>query len=100
MANATSTFLQGANAANAAASPGGQPAPASSVDTVQVLAAISKPQVVTVADVAAALNITSESVTPVVEILSHEGLVETRDDGLHLSDSGERALRYAEIAKT
>jgi predicted transcriptional regulator len=99
MANATSTFLQGANAANAAMGASGPPASTAPVDRSQVLAAISKPEVSNLAALASELNVTVGSVSPTVESLSNDGLVETVDDQLHLSASGERALRYINISK-
>ena len=100
MANATSTFLQGANAANAAMSSAATPfSSAAPVDTAQVLAAISKPEVSNIETLAASLNLSVGSVEPVVEILSAEHLIDQTDHGLQLSDAGERALRYTEISK-
>jgi len=98
MATATSIFLQGANAANAAMSAPSLAAPAP-VDATQVLAAIAKPQVSDLASLALALDLTQGSVRPVLETLCSEGLVAAVGDDLKLSDSGQRALRYTALSK-
>ncbi len=98
MTNATSNFLQGANAANAAA---GSAAPSSSapVDTARVLAAISSPEVSDMRTLANALDVTPSNVSPTIDRLSRDGLViKSDDEKLELSESGERALRYTELS--
>jgi DNA-binding MarR family transcriptional regulator len=100
MANATTQFLQGANAANAAVGSSSL-SPEPSLDSATVLAAISKPDVSSLETLATELHVMPGSVSPIVESLSREGLIQGSGDGeLTLSESGERALRYTEISKT
>ena len=98
MANATSTFLQGANAANAAV---GSSTQSSSpvLDSAKVLAAISKPEISSLETLASELHVAPGTVSPLLESLSNDGLVQGDGDDLHLSESGERALRYTELSK-
>jgi hypothetical protein len=92
MANATSTFLQSANAANGSGA-------ISVPDENAVLIAINDPKVSTLADVASQLGSNQQVVTPVVNGLLRSKLIEDDGGQLRLSPAGDLALQFANMAK-
>lgn len=94
MTNATSTFLQGANAANAASV---SLSAAPTIDDSAVLAAINRPDVHDLASLASRLETGQSKIQPAVESLSEQGFVESDGNNLKLSEAGQRALRYMSL---
>ncbi|HYD36192.1 MAG TPA: hypothetical protein VEA60_01180 [Allosphingosinicella sp.] len=99
MSRASSNFLQGANAANAAAQaaksdPGGRPP-----EDVDVLAAVDLPEVNDIETLAKHFGIEETKVKSAVHKLSKLGLIDMKGVNLKLSRGGERALRYMSLAK-
>lgn len=94
MANATSSFLQGANSANSASA-----AAAAPLDDSAVLAAISRPDVHDLASLASRLDTGQSKVQPAVDSLLEQGFIEHDGATLKLSEAGERALRYMAITR-
>ena len=98
MPNPSSNFLRGANNS-------GSDGSASVPDETAVLMAIGKPRssTVNITTIASALMTTPTAVGLIVDQLILSGLVEEEDgaDGsnFRLSAAGERALRYASLAK-
>ena len=90
MANATSIFLQSANASNTAA----ESSTASDIDEGAVLAAINRPDVVDLPSLAVRLDTGPTKLQPTLERLSQQGFVDVDGNNLKLSEAGERALRY------
>jgi DNA-binding MarR family transcriptional regulator len=99
MPTATSNFLQGTNAANAAAVSTSTVGHAASlpVDEAQILAAVAEPAVRDLNSLATQLGVAPALISPEVERLSKQGLVEYVGE-LKLSEAGERFLRYADLA--
>lgn len=97
MSRATSDFLEGANAANAAAQSAGEPA--QGADIASILAALEPDDVNDLPTLASRLRMVVESVVPIVRELAKRGLVEFDGEQLKLSRAGERAVRYTSTAK-
>lgn len=98
MANPSSNFLRGANI-------GGSDGSMSPPDETAVLMAIGKPRssIVNITTIASALMTTPTAVGDIVDQLLLSGLIVEQSDqagiNLRLSSAGERALRYASLAK-
>ena len=99
MSRATSNFLQGANAANAAAQSVGTDSSVRPPDDVDVLAAVDMPEVIDMTTLAKQLGVQETAVKPAVYKLRKKGLIEVKGSTLKLSRGGERALRYTSLAK-
>ena len=98
MSKATTTFLQGANAANAAVSAAASSAP-QVLDDADILAAVENPEVKTIVSLAALLGVGVDAIQLTVDKLTKRGLIEVAGRSLKLSEAGERALRYTSLAK-
>lgn len=98
MSKATSTFLQGANAANAAVS-GTSASPPRVLDEAEILAAVENPEAKTLISLAGLLGVGVEVIQSKVGKLAKQGLIEVSGRSLKLSEAGERALRYTSLAK-
>lgn len=95
MANASSTFLRGANA-NAIGSNVESPVP----DESAVLAAVGKPAFTDTSGIANALGTTQQAVEPLIGSLLDKKLIDSIDGGgFELSPGGERAVRYLRMSK-
>lgn len=95
MANASSTFLRGANA-NAAGLGAEMPIP----DESAVLAAVGRPDVSDSSSIAKALGTSQQAVAPVLDSLREKRLIDDVDGGgVELSPGGERAVRYLGMSK-
>jgi DNA-binding MarR family transcriptional regulator len=99
MSRATSNFLQGANAANAAFQSAASEGAEQTTDDAAILAAVETPEVHDVNSLAVSLGVTAAIAQPIVQKLAKRGLVELVGASLKLSRAGERALRYTSMAK-
>ncbi len=99
MSRASSNFLQGANAANAAAQSARSGPDEQPPEDVDILAAVDLPEVSDIETLAKYLGIEETKVQPAVRKLSRLGLIDIEGEKLKLSRGGERALRYTSLAK-
>ncbi|HEX8512706.1 MAG TPA: hypothetical protein VF688_06315 [Allosphingosinicella sp.] len=99
MSRASSNFLQGANAANAAARSAKSDPDAQPPEDVDLLKAVEREEVTDIATLAKHFGIDQSKVESAVGKLSKIGLLETKGGSLKLSRGGERALRYTSLAK-
>lgn len=97
MSKAATNFLQGVNAANAAVS-GASASSQQGPDDAQILAAVDDERVSDVVTLSSVLGVAAVIVEPIVARLVKKGLIES-GTSLTLTEAGERALRYINLAK-